>query len=177
MRPFQRSLGGLAWRQVLPSPRGLSLGGDETSRGGGGRRLCEVTEEEEEEESRLVGADGFRLSLDLLSQLTELNTLHLFWSIVSGALSSSVQVYSRKIHFRWLVELWRWACRREGTNKTQELCGIVGVVVFIVRRQMLLLKTWHDWNELTFISLTLFSLVLRLPSSFWLNRINNKGHF
>lgn len=84
---------------MLPSPRGRSLGGDETSRGGGGRRLCEVTEEEEEE-SRLVGADGFRLSLDLLSQLTELNTLHLFWSIVSGALSSSVQVYSRKIHFR-----------------------------------------------------------------------------
>lgn len=63
---------------MLPSPRGLSLGGDETSRGGGGRRLCEVTEEEEEEESRLVGADGFRLSLDLLSQLTEPNTLHLF---------------------------------------------------------------------------------------------------
>lgn len=84
---------------MLPSPRGLSLGGDETSRGGGGRRLCEVTEEEEEE-SRLVGADGFRLSLDLLSQLTEPNTLHLFWLIVSGALSSSVQVYSRKIHFR-----------------------------------------------------------------------------
>lgn len=174
MRPFQRSLGGLACRQVLPSPRGRSLGGDETSRGGGGRRLCEVTEEEEEE-SRLVGADGFRLSLDLLSQLTEPNTLHLFWLIVSGALSSSVQVYSRKIHFRWLVELWRWAWRREGTNKTQEMCGIVGVVVFIVRRQML--KIWHDWNDLTFISLTLFSLVLRLPSSFWLNRINNKGHF
>lgn len=86
---------------MLPSPRGRSLGGDETSRGGGGRRLCEVTEEEEEEEeSRLVGGDGFRLSLDLLSQLTEPNTLHLFWSIVSGTLSSSVQVYSRKIHFR-----------------------------------------------------------------------------
>lgn len=84
---------------MLPSPRGRSLGGDETSRGGGGRRLCEVTEEEEEE-SRLVGGDGFRLSLDLLSQLTEPNTLHLFWLIVSGALSSSVQVYSRKIHFR-----------------------------------------------------------------------------
>lgn len=62
---------------MLPSPRGRSLGGDETSRGGGGRRLCEVTEEEEEE-SRLVGGDGFRLSLDLLSQLTEPNTLHLF---------------------------------------------------------------------------------------------------
>ena len=38
----------------------------------------EEEEEEEEEESRLVGADGFRLSLDLLSQLTEPNTLHLF---------------------------------------------------------------------------------------------------